>query len=327
MTSVFPQTQQSNTGNLLKAPIFLVGAERSGTTVLRLMLRNHPQICWCQEFEYTVDLMTDGGRFPDLDTYYEWLETHRIFRMTGFEIDRALDYPHLIDSFLRQQLDRAGKPIVGATIHRHFDRILHIWPDARFIHLIRDPRDVARSCIGMGWVSNVWSGCQRWIEAEQIWNKLSQVVPEERRIELTYEELITDAKLALTRLCEFIGVDYDGAMLAYDGSSTYSAPDPSLIQQWRKKLSEREIRLVESRVGNLLTERGYESSGLPPIEVTPLMRRQMRFQDWSFRAQHRLKVFGLPLFLADTLTRKLGWKALQKPIRLKMNAIEVSRLK
>jgi hypothetical protein len=57
-------------------------------------------------------------------------------------------------------------------VHRHYDRLLRLWPEARFIHLVRDPRDVASSCIGMGWAGNVWTGVTRWIEAERLWDEV-----------------------------------------------------------------------------------------------------------------------------------------------------------
>src|SRR6185369_10561789 len=96
---------------------------------------------------------------------------------TGFTVDRSLSYPQLIDSFLQQQRARSNKPLVGATVHRHFDRLLRIWPVARFVHLVRDGRDVARSVIEMGWAGNLWTGCDRWIDAEQLWAKFSQMLP------------------------------------------------------------------------------------------------------------------------------------------------------
>jgi len=84
-------------------PFFLVGAERSGTTLLRLMLDHHPQIAWCEEFEYAVDKMGDQGEFPHIEEYADFLSSNFIFQSSGFEIDPALSYPRLIKSFLDQR--------------------------------------------------------------------------------------------------------------------------------------------------------------------------------------------------------------------------------
>ncbi|NEP13285.1 MAG: sulfotransferase [Symploca sp. SIO2C1] len=313
--------------SLVSQPIFLVGAERSGTTVLRIMLRHHPQLAWCNEFEYTVDQVSEGGDFPELDHYYNWLETHRIFLATGFVLDRSLSYHQLVNSFLCQKLDFEGKPLVGATVHRHFDRLVQIWSDARFIHLVRDGRDVARSCIGMGWAGNVWTGVSRWIEAEQLWTKFSKAIPAERQIEITYEELIAEPVETLTQLCDFIGVSYDQAMLNYSGKTTYDLPDPSYIGQWKRKLSEREIQLVESRISKMLVERGYEVSGLPTLSITPAMEKRLKLQDWWARAQFRFQRYGPSLFISDYLSRHLRINQWQKSIRLQLNAIDKTYLK
>lgn len=305
---------------LLEKPTFLVGAERSGTTLLRLMLDHHPKICWCNEFEYSVDRVADDGTFPQLEAYYEWLEIHRIFRATGFTIDRDLNYPHLVDSFLRQrQANSGGKSVVGATVHRHFDRLLKVWPDARFIKIVRDGRDVARSCIGMNWAGNVWTGVERWIEAENLWLKLVKLLPADRYIELNYEDAIVDPEGVLHRVCEFMDVAYDPAMLTYPEDTTYSAPDPKLISQWRRKLSEHEIQLVESRISDMLVERGYELSGLPIIEVPSQEIRQLRFQCYWKRALGRVQRNGLPLFIMDYFARRLGYKPFERYVALQVN--------
>lgn len=312
---------------LINQPVFLVGAERSGTTLLRLMLDHHPQIAWCNEFEYAVDYISETGAWPNLDDYYQRLSDDRIFSATGFEIDRSLTYPQLVNSFLVQKRDRNHKPIVGATVHRHFDRLLHIWPDARFIHLVRDGRDVANSCIGMGWAGNLWTGVERWIEAEALWEKLTQTIPAERRIEITYENLISEPVKTLTNLCDFIGVPYDEAMLSYNEKTTYDLPDPKLTQQWRRKLSDAQLQLVESRIANMLKERGYELSGLPIINISPLTQKQLKLQDWWYRVNFRVKRYGLPMFLADYLSRRIGTKKWQKEIRQKIIAIEKRYIK
>lgn len=312
---------------MIRKPFFLVGAERSGTTLLRLMLNHHPQISWVQEFEYSVDLVTNSGQFPSLNTYYDWLETHRIFQSMGFCIDKNLDYPQLIDSFLLQRYNPSQHQIIGATVHRHFDRLLYISDDACFIHLIRDPRDVARSCIGMGWSGNVWYGCDRWLEAETLWNQVKNKISPDRYIEIHYEDLIKDPVKILTSICNFMGLDYDQKMLSYDQNTTYSTPDPKLILQWKKKLSDFEIQLVESKVGSLLVDRGYELSNLPAINPNNFQRQQLKIEDWWYRVQFRIKRLGLSLFIADFLSRKLGLKSWQKQIKLEMNEIEKKYLK
>ncbi len=313
--------------HLISEPIFLVGAERSGTTVLRLMLKHHPKIAWCNEFEYAVDLLSDQKQFPDLNRYYEWLETHRVFRATGFEIDRSLSYPELVNSFLVQKRDTEAKKIIGATVHRHFERVLQIWPDARFIHVIRDGRDVARSCIGMGWAGNVWFSVERWREAEQLWDQVKKIVPESRRCELSYEELIAEPVLTLTKVCEFLGVPFDEEMFAYTKNSRYEFPDPKYIAQWKRKMSEQDVQLVEKKIGNLLVERGYELSGYQPIKVTPMMEKQLKIQNWWGRLQGRVERLGWSLVLEDFVARKFGSKDWQKKVLLQINAVYQSRLK
>lgn len=311
----------------LKKPIFLVGAERSGTTVLRLMLDHHPDISWRNEFEHAVDRVPDHQGWPDLEKYYDWLETHRIFQASGVTINKDLDYPALINDFLVQHRDRAGKAIIGATVHRHFDRLLRIWPDAVFIHILRDGRDVARSNIGMGWAGNVWIGIEKWIKAEQLWKRLQSTIPVERRIEVTYENLINNPEQELTRICEFLGLSYASEMMTYVQDTTYDTPDPAYIAQWRRKLSDRQVQLVESKIASMLTERGYELSGLPIIPVNQGLELRLKLHSKWQCACFRMKRNGLPLFMADYLSRQLGLTQWQKHVRLRLNEVETAYLK
>src|SRR5262249_2944038 len=87
-------------------PFFLVGSARSGTTLLRLMLAHHPRIECAPEFEFLVEASLDAG-WPELDEYYEWLSTNRIFLPHGLVIDRELDYPSLMKSFVGQYCARS----------------------------------------------------------------------------------------------------------------------------------------------------------------------------------------------------------------------------
>ena len=314
MTSAIASAQEE--------PFFLVGSERSGTTLLRLMLAHHKHIECAPEFEFLVEEMPAESGWPALESYYEWLATNRIFVPYGFAVDRALDYPALMKSFLAQYCTRTQKPIQGATCHKHFDRLLRIWPRARFVHLVRDGRDVARSCVGMGWAGNVWHGADRWIEAEELWASLVPVVPPARRIELYYEDLIRAPEKALTRVCAFLGTDFEAAMLDYSRDSSYERPDPNLIGQWRKKLSPGELALLEARIGSMLRARGYEESGVPAGQVGAWRRLTLALQDRLGRFRFRRERYGLGHVLCARLARTLGLKSWAKRLLLEQNEID-----
>src|SRR5688572_23588798 len=101
------------------------------------MLDSHPELAFRYEFELAVEAMPDDERFPELDAYYEFLSN---LRWVGAppRIDRTLDYPGLVRSFLEQKRVADGKRRVGAIVHKHFVRLPRIWPDARYVHLVRD---------------------------------------------------------------------------------------------------------------------------------------------------------------------------------------------
>lgn len=312
---------------MISQPIFLVGAERSGTTLLRLMLDGHPEMAWNEEFEYAVDLMPKVEGYPDLSVYRQYLEDDLIFRLSGHAVDANLTYPELVDSFLVQKRNGQNKRFVGATVHRHFDRLLRIWPDASFVHLLRDGRDVARSVIEMGWAGNLWTGCERWIEAEQLWETVSKSITAVRHITVRFEDLIRDPVKVLTRICEFCGVKYHSDMLGYPKHTTYKPVDPKKITSWRDKLFEEEIRLAEARIDSMLVERGYELSNLSRLTITPKMERRLRRQDYWFRLHFRLRRCGYGLVLQDYLTRRLGLRRWHNKVKSQLDAIAIAHLK
>lgn len=302
-----------------RSPLFLVGSERSGTTWLRLILSHHPRLSWSNEFEYAVDRVSDSGDWPALDDYYQWLDTHRIFRATGFTIDKSLDYPGLIRSFLRQRAQRDGKPMVGATVHRHFDRLLRIWPDARFIHMVRDGRDVANSAIKLGWAGTTWFGIDRWIEAEQVWDRLAAALPRDRWVEISYEDLAIQPERTAEELCRFIGVPYDQAMFDYPKDTTYKAPSRKLGKQWRKTLTPFETRLAETKASEMLVTRGYELSGLPPVKMsTPLLCWLHMKNKWC-RVRYRQIHLGWGLWLANVVSGRIGPESWRRSVLLRIN--------
>ncbi len=310
-----------------KPPFFLVGAERSGTTLLRLMLSHHPEIECAPEFEFLVERLPGGRGWPNLEAYYDWLSTNRVFLPHELEIDRALDYPALARSFVEQYCARSGKSIHGATCHKRFERLEDIWPGARYVHLLRDGRDVARSCITMGWEGNVWYGADRWIVAVGTWAELCRRIPADHRIEIRYEDLITDPDGVLARVCELLGTTFDPKMMEYEANSTYSRPDPALIGQWSRSLSVADLGLLEARIGESLRENGYGESGVPPARIGWLRRLGLYLDNRRGRFRARRERYGLRLILADRLARTLRLKGLGEKVILARNEVDNRHIK
>ena len=305
--------------------VFVCGALRSGSTLTHLMLNNHPNIKHPGEFDFMFDLITDQGEFPSIEAYQEWLSSHRIFNSKSLVIDNELAFPGLIHSFI-SQLSQAGS-VLALNIHRGFDRIPYLFPGAKFIHLIRDPRDVSRSSIGMGWDGNVYHGVGHWIETERSWYRLNKKILPEQYIEIKYEELILSPEFWLKKMCDFVGVSYSNEMLKYAEVSTYSKPDPSLVYQWKKKLSDREIQYIESRTHELIKQLDYELSGHEVISIGKLEKLWLNMTNKFFRLSFSCKRYGLYLYLIEFFSRRLNLHQIEKKARLKMNEINKLYLK
>lgn len=305
--------------------VFICGALRSGTTMVHLMLDQHPTIDNPGEFDFLFDLVSDDGQFPDMTIYLEWLSSHRIYKSKNLKGDDALSYPEQMQSFISQL--KQPKNILALNIHKGFDRIPYLFPKAKFIHILRDPRDVARSSIGMGWSGNVFYGVDHWIKSEKAWTRLSGKMSSKQIYEIRFEDLISSPESILQGACEFIGLVYDGKMLDYAKHSTYSKPDSSLMNQWKKKLTVREIQYVESKAHELMMELDYELSGNPIVKIGFFEKLWLSISNKIFKLRFAIKRYGVYLYSVEYLSRKFRLTGVNKQARLKINEIAKRYLK
>lgn len=305
--------------------IFLVGALRSGTTVLRLMLDHHPEISNPGEYDFFFDEVSDDGIVPDADVFMEWLETERVYQYSGLSYDPELDYVSNLKSFFK--VLSKNKTNVVINIHRNFHKIPMLFPEARFIHLLRDPRDVARSSIGMGWSGNVYYGVDHWIGSENSWGRFASDLDNDKYTEVTFESLIDKTDETLQELCDFIGVLFSKKMYDYQNNSTYSAPDKTLIWQWKRKLSPQEIMQVESKAGGLMINRGYQPVNDGEITLGLLTRARLYIQNKLVRWKFSMARVGVWLFFVEKITRKLGLNKLNSKYRKKIQTIQQALVK
>lgn len=286
-------------------PIFVFGALRSGTTVFRLMLDSHEDISNPGEVDVVFDhVHRDSSRdrwFYDVNA----LLLDRAYQAKRFDVEAGADGKEVARNFIAE-LGRNSNGRLTLNVHRNLQKIAAIFPNAKIIHLIRDPRDVARSSIGMGWAGTTYYGIEHWLETEYEWNTYASLFDKQNILELRFEDLILHPREQLERICGFIGVPFSPEMLNYHTRSTYEAPDASAIQQWKKKQRPREIALVEIKAKDLLLERKYELSGYPLTPPGLLETISLFCSDKKNKWKFERRRYGFLNFAMEKLTRRFA---------------------
>ena len=304
--------------------IAVYGAMRSGTTLLRLMLDQHQDVSCPGETDYVFDHLKQDERGV-WHCEVHALNQDRIFQIHRSKFPDPLPTPMSPEFIVGCLFEKEQHGIL--MLHRHLDRILDIYPDMKIIHLLRDPRDVARSSIAMNWASNVYHGASHWIDTELLWAQYGTKLPAHQVLTLHYEKMIKEPESQLQRLCEFIGFDFDYDMLNYDQRSTYSKPDVSLTYQWKRKQTPYEIGLVEARIGPLLESCGYQPSGHPPKPLAGPRKLLLNVRNRASIYHGRIKRYGLKNWLTAGLAQRLRMRRLSEAVRLRQHQIENKNIK
>lgn len=240
-----------------KDPVFLVSCVRSGSTVLNLMLNSHPDICWIGECDY-LHLGLDEQGIPLSDEeYIKRLSRDRIFLSIGVSLPSGETGVKSIAGDVFAALNTSKKRFVGGTLHHRFRMILKIYPNAKFIYLVRDPRDVAKSVAEIGFEGNSFFGVSYWIKAEDAWGELRSSITNERHIQIKYEDLTEKPEKTLTQICEFIGVAYSPQMMDFHKVSSYSPLSSSKNYSWKKNSSS-DLGYIEHLLEKRHLKYGYE---------------------------------------------------------------------
>lgn len=215
----------------LVGPVFLVGCPRSGTTLLQQMLDAHPALAIAPEtffvrrFLKTRDTFEhdwqSGGRDRLLSAWRrapEFAEMALDDAAIAASVEPASDVVDAFARLLSRFAQASGARMVGEKTPNHllYMRSLEqAFPGARFIHILRDPRAVVDS-----WRHVPWSNGTPAADAE-VWRKYMQAArekpPRDRRRLLTvrYEALVLDPAAQLRRVCDFLGLPFDDAMLRH----------------------------------------------------------------------------------------------------------------
>jgi hypothetical protein len=266
-------------------PVLVLGVRRSGTTLLRVMLDRNPALAVPDESYFVPTLARRHGDRPDPDAFVD--DLRRLRTIVEWELDplevRARLRPgatlgEAVSAIYEAYAARHGKERWGdktPMYMQHLPLLERLFPDARFVHLIRDGRDAAVSFRAMpeGVATRTWAhpdtpsgfACQWRAEVEAA-RALGRRVGD-RYLEVRYETLVADPESELRQICEFAHLPWDAAMLDYAGTVDLSAkphqqslsrpPTPGL-RDWRRELPADDQAAFEAVAGDLLAELGYE---------------------------------------------------------------------
>ena len=275
-------------------PIFIVGAPRSGTTLLAAALATHSRISCGPETHFfrrlsetePDELLAD---WPDRAADFICSIKHSGFtghesklliekyglqpeEIAAFLVDKMPTVPNILASVTEQHMARMGKQRWAEKTPDHLAHVAlirHYFPDAPIIRIIRDPRDMALSLTRVPW------GAGSFFEALLFWRRADQIsrdffATDENSYTLRFEDLLAAPRETLQQLCQFIGEEFEAEML--DTSRTgkqvnsrgvpwkakVSQPfDPSRSGVWRQEISQADNQLAEAVLGDRLMAYGY----------------------------------------------------------------------
>lgn len=304
-------------------PIFVLGCPRSGTTLFRTMLHAHPRIAIPPESRFVMPTYYQRSRFGDLTTVAgrtslaEWIVDRPDSRFRVFDLDpeelkhKIVNGPPTVGSAIgvvfQEYSRRFDKPRWGdkrPAYYSFVDELDHMFPDAQFLHLIRDGRACVASLKEQPWYEHDPVPCMAtWMLAVDSARESGRKLGADRYLELRYEDLLARPEAELRRVCEFLDEDYDPAMC--EPEKIADRVNPSYYEQrrqigeglytksveaWRDKLTPWEVATFERVAGERMIELGYQLSGVggepPPDKVQEVVETHARWQQ-NIRKRHR----------------------------------------
>lgn len=318
-------------------PVFVVGCGRSGTTLLRLMLDSHPDLAipgeshfvptlWRARGHYIADGVLDVDRLVGAIVrsreFHQWGVPEELARRRVQDL-RPTTFGGVLEAVYLAYADHRGKRRWGDKTPQYVRIIplLHeLFPDARFVHIIRDGRDVALSYLSVPWgPRDIWTAARKWRRDVSAGRTAGSALGPERYLEITYERLVAEPKQTLEEVCAFAALPFDERMLQHhrDADRRLEAPADetefhaastravtSGLRDWRSQMSPAHVMSFEAVAGPLLSDLGYERRhvSLPvgsriraalrmrALDVSVAVRRAAR----SAKATLRTMAFGRP---------------------------------
>jgi hypothetical protein len=231
-----------------------------------------------------ISKLLEYRRFPKMKIGREELE--RLINS-----DEPVSYPSFVSAIFDLYGQRKGKSLVGDKTPSYVFSLptLHaLWPKAKFVHIIRDGRDVCLSMlnwkkaqVGAGRLATwtqapVLTTALWWKQRVRLGREDGSALSPELYYEIRYETLVSQPASECAALCDFLGIPYDDAMLKFHEGREKA--DPNLdakkgwrpltpgLRDWRSQMPAEDLERFEAAAGDLLEELGYPRACPHPPE-------------------------------------------------------------
>jgi hypothetical protein len=266
---------------------------RSGTKLLRALLMENRRVqipagesdllpMWIDRWEQFGDLSRRGA----FDAFYR--EVSRLpylaaMTRVGFPADPdrwyeacpRYDVAGVFEGLVRTQLGAGGDSLWGdktPSYTRHIAQIASAFPEARFVHIIRDVRDYCLS-VNKAWGKNRLRAAQRWADDVRR-ARADGAALGGRYLEVRYEDLITRPDEVLAGVCAFLEIDFSPTMLTLSRPSEVAGDAGGMREvksdnagKYRTRMRASTLRRIEAIAGDVLRDAGYD------VEYSGEMRR------------------------------------------------------
>lgn len=281
----------------MQPPFFIIGAPRSGTTFLVELLNKHSKVLITDETRVMTHVSRILNEMPAdqravMRHKAAWLETLRA------------EMPGIVESYYRKL--GAGPDTIWGDKNPHYadrrtdpgtlETIDRLFPESRFIHIVRDGRAVVSSLFSLGWAKSPQYAADVWLRHVEQSRAFGSTIGQRRWLEFTYERLVAEPDLVAKELFDFLGLEITPDVAAFieaerserkpvSGATSDLAKAGS--RQWERKLEPEILAAMNHAFADLLVEYGYEepswrdelrASGPVPMPVVHAARREVELK-------------------------------------------------
>lgn len=259
-------------------PFFIAGVQRSGTTLLSVLLSNHSKVdldgfskafrlitCF-KNYEKVLPL---NLQYPETEVLKWKIKTDYKGRLAEFldyeNIEKYTDFKALIQASIEQRLTKNEKAIWGdksPNLQHYLADLLLLIPDAKIVHIVRDGRATAYSNATRNH-QHILLAAQDWVKGNVVAISNQQKVGKAQYLIVKYENLLEFPEKTMRTVCDFLEIEFEEKMLQIENeneekSYVKSTFDTTKINQFKTQITAEKLQKIERIQAPLLQKMGYE---------------------------------------------------------------------